>query len=164
MTPAFLYYLLLLSVRTAIIAVVLMGAFRLCGKRHVGQFNVYDLAMVMAVANAVQNAMTAGTGNFMTGIVCASTLLFIGRLMAHIFVHIPKIEELYVGEPVVLVQDGKLVESSLRRECITEDDVMMALRTHGLGKIKDAHLIVLEADGSMSVVSNEDGKAETPKV
>jgi len=141
-----------------------MIGFRLSGKRHVGQFNVYDVAMVMAVANAVQNAMTAGTGNFLTGIVCASTLLLIGRIMAHIFVHVPRIEELYVGVPVVLVKDGKLVESSLKRECITEDDVMMALRSHGLGKIKDAHLIVLEADGSMSVVSKEDGTADKPKV
>ena len=140
-----------------------MIGFRLCGKRHIGQINVYDLAMVMAVANAVQNAMTSGTGDFTTGVICAGTLFLIGRIMAQVFVNVPRIEQLYVGEPVVLVQNGELVQSSLKRESMTEDDIMLALRSHGLGQIKDAHLIVLEADGSMSVVPCEDGHPETAK-
>jgi uncharacterized membrane protein YcaP (DUF421 family) len=159
MTPEFLYFLVLLSVRTLLVAVVLMIGFRLCGKRHIGQVNVYDLGMVMAVANAVQNAMTSGTGDFMTGIACAGTLLLIGVAMSHIFVRMPRIEQLYVGEPVVLVKDGEFVEGSLKREELSEDDIMMALRSHGLGRIKDAHLIVLEADGSMSVVPKEKPKS-----
>ena len=158
MTPDFLYFLLLLCARTLVIAVVLTIGFRVCGKRHIGQVNIYDLAMVMAIANAVQNAMTSGTGNFMTGIACAGTLLSIGLVISHIFVRIPRIEQMCVGEPIVLVKDGMIVESSLKREEMCEDDIMMALRSHGLGGIKDAHLIVLEADGSMSVVPNEKQK------
>jgi uncharacterized membrane protein YcaP (DUF421 family) len=137
-----------------------MFGFRICGKRHIGQVNVYDLVMVMAVANAVQNAMTSGTGDFMTGIVCAGTLFMIGLAMSHLFVRIPRIEQLYIGEPIVLVKDGEVVESSLKKEELSEDDIMMALRSHGLGRIKDAHLIILEADGSMSVVPKVTKKSE----
>ena len=50
--------------------VFVASLFRLLGKRHVGSFNTYDIAMLMAASNAVQNAMTAGRGNFAVGPPC----------------------------------------------------------------------------------------------
>jgi uncharacterized membrane protein YcaP (DUF421 family) len=60
-----------------------------------------------------------------------------------------------VGEPIVLVTDGHLVEKNLRRQGITEDQIMEALREHEIDDINQARLVVLEADGTISVVPQE---------
>jgi len=79
MSAAYFYFISLLFARTAIVFAACVIGLRLLGKRQIGQFNIYDLAMIMALANAVQNAMTSGTGNFTTGVVCAGVLLLLGR-------------------------------------------------------------------------------------
>ena len=57
-----------------------------------------------------------------------------------------------IGSPSVLLQDGHLVEESLRREGISSDEVMQALREHGVDELKSVRLAVLEVDGTISVV------------
>lgn len=154
-TSQFIYFLCVLAARTLIIAAFLAIGIRLSGKRLLGQMNVYDLAMIMALANAVQNAMTSGTGDLWTGIICAGTLFLFGRVIAAIFVNIPKIEETLAGVPIVLAKDGKLIADRLRLESISEDDVLMAIRSQGLKEVHDTKLIVLECDGSLSVIPRE---------
>jgi uncharacterized membrane protein YcaP (DUF421 family) len=60
-----------------------------------------------------------------------------------------------VGEPVVLIDHGHLVEPNLRRQGVTEDQVMEALREHEIDDVSKARLAVLEADGTISVVPRE---------
>ena len=63
------------AAKTAVVVVVLLVGFRLTGKRGLSQFNVYDLAMIIALSNAVQNAMTGGLGNLPIGLATSSTVL-----------------------------------------------------------------------------------------
>ena len=71
MSKAFLIFLTTISARTAIVMLFLIIGIRLFGKRQIGQMNIYDLALIMALANAVQNAMTGGKGYLSVGIVSA---------------------------------------------------------------------------------------------
>jgi uncharacterized membrane protein YcaP (DUF421 family) len=152
MTHAYLYFLSLLAARTVIIVVVLIAGLRLFGKKQMGQMNVYDLVMIMAVANAVQNAMTAGAGDLTVGFVCAGTLLAIGRILTAVFSRLPRLEQRLVGNPTLIIEQGRLMRDNMRREMLTEDDVMAALRQHGLCDPDEAAMAVLEVDGSLSIV------------
>ncbi|MHB2016013.1 MAG: DUF421 domain-containing protein [Candidatus Xenobia bacterium] len=138
--------------RTAIIFVAVVGGTRLIGKRHMGQMNVYDLAMVMAVSNAVQNAMTRGEGHLTIGLVAAGTLMLAGWTAARLLRTAPRLASRVLGSPVLLAYDGVLRPDVMQREELTEEDVMRAVREAGVAAIQDTAMIVLEVDGSLSVV------------
>ena len=152
MTPAFLYFLSLLAARTAIVFTACVVGLRLLGKRQIGQVNVYDLAMIMALANAVQNAMTSGTGDLSTGIVCASVLLCLGRLISNLMTRWPKIEHNLCGTPTIVVDEGIVIESHLRRSGVTDDQLQQSLRQHGFTELSKVRMAVLEVDGSLSII------------
>lgn len=144
--------LLAIAVKTGIVLLGVVAGLRLLGKRQSAQLNIYDLVLLMALSNAVQNAMTGGRGNLAAGLVSAGTLLLLGRLFTELVVRRPHWEERIIGAPTVIITDGKLVREHMRREHLTEAQVMTALRQHGLTDPHDALLAVLECDGSLSVV------------
>jgi uncharacterized membrane protein YcaP (DUF421 family) len=158
MTHAYLYFLSTLAGRTLVILVCLTVGFRLLGKRQLGQLNVYDLALIMALANAVQNAMTSGGGDLSVGFVCAGTLLLAGKAVTALFIHHPKLESALIGTPTTIIRDGEIVKSSLEREGISDEQLLEALRQHGCVDAKDVSLAVLEVDGSISIVMRDDEK------
>ena len=162
MTHAYFYFSTLLAARTLLVAICLIVGFRLLGKRQIGQMNVYDLAMVMAVANGVQNAMTSGKGDLSVGIVCAGTLLLFGRVISMIFVRWTKLEHALAGMPTVMIIDGKMNLAHMKRERVTEDELMAALRMHGLCDPDEAKLAVLEVDGSLSIVPRDAAEPALP--
>ena len=74
------------AAKTFILVIVLLVGFRIAGKREIAQFTVYDLAMVIALSNAVQNAMTGGLGNFEIGLVTSSTLVLTAWVISRFIV------------------------------------------------------------------------------
>src|ERR1700733_9686219 len=96
--------------KTAVVLLYLFLGFRLLGKRQVAQFNLYDLATIIAIANAVQNAMTRGKGDLVIGLVCSGTLIAVGWLFTRVLVKAPAVEGLVFGAPTIIVSDGKVLE------------------------------------------------------
>ncbi len=146
------WFLSTIAARTAVVMFILIGGLRLFGKRQIGQMNIYDLAMVMALANGVQNAMTNGSGNLGVGIVSSATLLLLGSLLSLLFVRLPKLEDRLVGTPTLLVSNGQIFHDRMRRECITETQLMQILREHGLTDVHEVLIAMLEVDGTISIV------------
>jgi uncharacterized membrane protein YcaP (DUF421 family) len=129
-------------------------ALRLFGKREVGQFTLYDLVFILLVANALQPAMT-GTDTTVTGglvliVALVAANFAVGRLDRLAVFH-----RVFGSMPSVLIKNGKLLPAALKREGISDDEVEMAIREHGVGDIKDVELAVLEPDGTISIVPTE---------
>lgn len=152
MSHAFLWFLSTIGARTAIVALVLIAGLRLLGKRQLGQMNIYDLAMIMAIANAVQNAMTNGNGNLSVGIVSSGVLMLIGWVLTLLFVKMPKLEEHVCGTPTLLINEGKFIPDAMRRECVTEEQLNSTLRQHGLTDPREVLYAMLEVDGTISII------------
>ena len=144
-----------LIVRSAAIYLVLLVGLRVFGKREVGQFTLFDLVFVLLVANAVQPAMTGRDTTLGGGFVIIATLLLLNLLVARLRVRFPIIEPLLESKSVVVARDGHWLPDKLKREGITGDETMAALREHGIGSIEETKLVVLEADGSLSVVPKD---------
>jgi uncharacterized membrane protein YcaP (DUF421 family) len=144
-----------IAAKTAVIYVFLVAGLRLFGKRALGQMTVYDLVLVVVLANAVQNAMVGNDTTLVGGLVSASTLLVLNRLTTALLSRSHRVEQLMVGSPIVLVDHGRLLGPNLRREGISEDQIMEALREHEIEDLGQVRLAVLEADGTISVVPLE---------
>lgn len=148
-------FLAAIAIRTLIVFVVVDFAVRLAGKRHTGEMNMYDLLVVLIMANAVQNAMTKSSGHVTVSLVAAGTLIAAGWLIAKVIARWPALESRLMTEPTVVIQDGRLLRRNLRREDLTEDEVLTAMRRQGLVDFADVRLAVLEMDGGISVVPKE---------
>jgi uncharacterized membrane protein YcaP (DUF421 family) len=140
------------SIKTAIIVVLLVVGFRLLGKREAAQMNVYDLVMLMALANAVQNGMTSGLGNLPIGLACSATVVLVAFVATRILRAHKGLERDIVGVPTLLIHQGQVLRDRLRREQVTDADLLEACRQHGVSGPNDVAMAVLEVDGSISVI------------
>jgi uncharacterized membrane protein YcaP (DUF421 family) len=138
--------------KTLVVLLYLFLGFRLLGKRQIAQFNLYDLATLIAIANAVQNAMTHGKGDLAIGLVCSMTLILIGWLITRAVVRLPGTQALIYGTPTILVSEGVAFGERLHKERVTHEELEVALRQHGLTSIAKVKLAVLEVDGAISIV------------
>jgi uncharacterized membrane protein YcaP (DUF421 family) len=143
------------ATRTVAVAVFVLLGLRLFGKRQMGQMNIYDLAMVMALANAVQNAMTLGSGQLSAGMASGATLFVFSAVLAGALARWSRLERRVVGSPTLLVYEGRLLRERLQRQGVTTDEVMEAVREHGLDQLSSVLTATLEVDGSISVIGTD---------
>jgi uncharacterized membrane protein YcaP (DUF421 family) len=141
------------AIRTAVIYVVLITGLRLAGKREVGQLSIFDLIVLLVIADAVQNAMVGENATLAGGIVAAITLLTLDKLLNVVTGRVPRVRKLLEGEPQELIRDGVVLEDALRKEGIDDDDLAAGLRRQGVLDPSEVRLAVLETDGSISVVA-----------
>jgi uncharacterized membrane protein YcaP (DUF421 family) len=149
--------------RSAAVYVALFVGLRLMGKRELGQMTVFDLVVVLLLANAVQNAMVGSDTSLLGGLIAAAVLLVLNKGVAMLRLHRDAWGRLLEGNPTVLVQHGQFLDPALRKEGIERAQVLMAMREHGIGAIEEVQLAVLEIDGSISVVPREARMIRTRK-
>lgn len=155
MNDSTLWILSVIAGRTIVVLVALIAGIRLFGRRDLGGMNVYDLVLVLLLANAVQNAMTEGSGLLAVGIVSSGTLLAFEILLGTLFSRRPWLEAHLIGRPTVIVENGRLDRGNMRRESVTDEELSAAMRSYGITDLRDVRLAVLEADGSLSIVPSD---------
>jgi len=139
-------------VRTALVYLVILIGLRLTGKREIGQMTIFDLVLLLLIANAVQNAMVGPDTSLTGGIVAALVLLGINTVVAQLRLRWPRLRHLIEGSPSLLVLHGEVLTDHLHREGLDEETLAAVVREHGIAKLSDVDLAVLETDGSISVV------------
>lgn len=138
--------------RTAVVYAVILVGLRLSGKREIGQITVFDLVVLLLLANAVQNAMVGPDTSVGGGIVAAIVLLALSAIVVRARLRWPWIRRVLEGTPTLLVLHGQPLAAHLRSEGLDEETLEAALREHGIAQLRDVEMAVLEVDGSISVV------------
>ena len=144
-----------LVIRSVGIYLVLLLGLRVFGKREVGQFTLFDLVFVLLVANAVQPAMTGPDASLFGGVIIVFSLLTANWAVGKLD-DIPAFHRLVTPAPTLLLKDGKLIEKAMEKEGITQDEVEMAMREHGLDDLALVKEAVLESDGSISIFGKDE--------
>ena len=146
-----------LVIRALIIYIVFFIGLRLFGKRELGQFTTFDLVLVLLIANALQPAITGPDNSVTGGVIIIGILLLFNRGVAMVRSRWPWFDALIEPPPTVVVQDGVVSKAALDKEGLSETDVEMAIREHGVDKLSEVRQAVLENDGSISVVTTGSG-------
>jgi uncharacterized membrane protein YcaP (DUF421 family) len=149
--------------RTALVYAGVLIGLRLAGKRELGQMTVFDLVVVLLLANAVQNAMTGPDFSVQGGLIAAAVLLVLNRFVALARLYSESWGRFFEGMPTVLVQDGQFLEPRLRKEGLERSQIEMAMREHGVESVQDVRLAVLETDGAISIVPRSSRVLKTHK-
>ncbi len=151
-----------LVLRGIIMYLFFVAALRLFGKRQLGQFTVFDLTLLLLAANAVQPAMTGPDESLLGGLILAGTFFVANWFIGWAALHSSWVKRLVEPPPTVLARNGRWDRRALRREWIDFEEAEAALRRAGLQDISQASLVVLEADGTISVIPKQELQRSSP--
>lgn len=141
--------------RTLIIYLALFLILRIAGKREMGQMSAFDLVVILLVSEAVQNAMLDDDTSVTGALIAAGVLVGANYAVSAARDRIPLLQTLLESSPSVVVRNGRFLRKEMSSEGVDEEDVMLAIRAHGLADVKQVQMAVLEKDGSISVVPLE---------
>ena len=142
-------------VRTLAVYLFILVAFRLSGKREVGQLAPFDFALILLIANAVQNAMVGPDTSLVGGLVAAAVLLAANFALGRLASRNRKVERMLRGQARILVNRGHVHDDALHLESISHEELLQALRENGCATLAECRLAVLEVDGSISVIPHK---------
>ena len=143
--------------RAVVVYAVVLGMVRLSGKRALGQITPFDVLLIVLLGNAVQNALLGQDTSLAGGLLLAATLITLNYAVGWVTTRSRRMERLIEGEPVLVARDGKLLDSVLRRELITQADFDAAMRQQGCGGIEEVALALLEINGHITIVPRTKG-------
>jgi len=148
--------LLDVALRTSVVYLALLVGLRLTGTRQLGQMSTFDLVLLLIIANAVQNAMVGPDTSLAGGLVAAGVLIGWHRMVDWWRLRSRGFARLLAGEGIMLIHNGAILHEHCVRAGITRDELLQALREHGVAQVEDVMLAVLEPDGAISVVRYDD--------
>lgn len=148
-------------VRSLCVYLFMVVAIRLFGKNQLSQLNAGDVVLLLLISNAVQNAMVGENTSLQGGLIAALVLFFANFIVKRFMFSNKKFESFLEDDPVVLVKDGKIDQDALNKVKISRDELDEAVREHGVDGIKNVKLSVLEVDGNISVISEDEQSKQT---
>jgi uncharacterized membrane protein YcaP (DUF421 family) len=116
----------------AVVYLFLLVALRLLGNRPFAQLSKFDVILLMVLANAVQNAMTAGDNSVLAGVLLAVTLMVRNHVLHRLVFRHRRIEALLEGSPQVLIHNGRIVQAVATAANLTDEDIRAELRKAGM--------------------------------
>jgi uncharacterized membrane protein YcaP (DUF421 family) len=127
---------------------------RVSGKRTLTKLNAFELVVTVALGSTLSSIILTKSVALLEGVLALATLIALQYLITWSSVRSPRIEALIKAEPTLLAHRGRLVEGAMRRQRMTRDDVLSALRSEGFDDLSQVAAVVLETDGSISVLES----------
>ncbi|MBZ5488129.1 DUF421 domain-containing protein [Halomonas aquamarina] len=151
--------------RTLIVGVlayaVLVIFLRLSGNRTLSKMNAFDLIVTVALGSTLATILLSKDVALAEGALALGLLIFLQFAITWLSVRKRWVKRMVTGEPLMLLYRGELLTRALRQARVTQDEVRAALRSSGLGNVSEAHAVILETDGSLSVVKESDSPADS---
>jgi len=144
-----------IALSSSAVYIFIIIAIRLFGKKELAQLSIIDLVFILLISNAVQNAMVGSDSSLSGGLVAASTLFIINYLFKYLLYRFPKLGIAVQGVELMLIYKGQLNVANMNKARITREEILEAVREHGVSEIREVDLAVLETDGNISIISNE---------
>ena len=145
-------------VRGIVVYLFLLVFMRLTGKRQIGEYDPFDLILLLILSNAVQNSMNAGDNSLVGGLISAGTLMLCHVALARLAFHFPRVGYWVDGKAQVLIDQGKSDQNLMRQELLTREDVEAALRAGGCLHAHEVERATIETNGQITVVLRRRGE------
>lgn len=128
---------------------------RVSGKRTLAKLNAFDLVVTVALGSTLATITLTGNVALVEGVLGLILLIGLQYLIATASVRWRSVERWVKAEPRLLLIDGTFDDRAMREERITRDELLASVRSSGLGDLSLVAAVVLETDGSLSVVSRD---------
>jgi len=142
-------------VRTVVVYAFLVVGLRLAGKRELAQLHTFDLVVLLLLANTVQNAIIGDDSSLAGGLLGAVTLLGLNAAIVRFLFEHPKLDDALEGQPVVLIEGGRVQEERLRSELVTRVELERAAHEQGFGSLDEVEQAEIDPAGRISFVGRK---------
>ncbi len=149
--------------RPLVIYVFLLIAIRIGGQRELGQSNILQFVLLLAVANAVQNGIIGVDDSVSGALIGAITLFTANGIVELAASRNRRIHNIVIGRPIDLITHGLINHRILRRQRLTEEDLLQAAQTAGLQDLNDVSHAVLAASGQI-LISPKDAQSTADQI
>ena len=143
-------------IRAAVIFFFVYLLTRLLGRRELNSLEPFDLILLVVVGDLVQQGVTQNNQSVTGAMLAISTIGLLTVGLSYISFRFRRMRPILNGEPIVLVEDGEVIEPNLRRQRLTREEIGAAARLEGISSIEDVRWAILETNGRISFVTSAD--------
>jgi uncharacterized membrane protein YcaP (DUF421 family) len=151
--------------RVAVVGVLaytgLVLILRVSGNRTLSKMNAFDLVVTVALGSTLATILLSRDVALAEGLLALALLVGLQFALTWLSVRSPAVRRLAKSEPTLLLHRGEILDGAMRRARVVEAELLAALREQGIASPDRAEAVVLETDGSFSVVRRSDGPAAT---
>lgn len=125
---------------------------RVAGKRTLSKMNAFDFVVTVALGSTLATVLLSSDVSLVEGVTALLLLILLQFAVTWTSVRSPRVQRWIKSEPRLLLRDGRALAGAMRAERVTEDELAAAARKHGHDDLGDVAAIILETDGSLSVI------------
>jgi uncharacterized membrane protein YcaP (DUF421 family) len=140
-------------IRGLVVYLFLLALFRLAGQRTLAQITVFDFVLLLIISEASQQALIGNDNSMTHAALVVTTLVGLNVLLSLVKQRWPRVDKILDDVPLVLVDDGELLQKRMDKLRVGEDDILEAARAcHGLERLDQIKYAVLERSGEITIV------------
>lgn len=151
---------LVISIRTIISYAILIIALRIMGKREIGQLNLFDLIILLSIADVMVISIEEYELNYLYILLPVILLTMLQKLAALILLKSSKLRTMIDGKPSIIILNGVIQIEEMKKQSYNMDDLLLQLRSQNIFDVSQVHLAVLENNGMLSIVEKSEVEME----
>ena len=151
-SPSFVLRAVVLAASGYLILLVML---RLSGKRTLTKMNVFDFVFVVALGSTLADTILSHDVSLAEGMSALAALILVQVFLSWVITKSKPIETFINGEPVLIFVRSKYLHDSMKQQRVTEEEVRAAVREFGLRSMEDVEAVVIETDGTFSVIERK---------
>lgn len=144
-------------IRAAVIFAFVFLLTRMVGRRELSSLEPFDLILLVVVGDLVQQGVTQNDESLTGALLAISTIGLLTVALSYLAFKFKRLRPILNGEPIVLVEDGEVIDANLRRQRLTREEVGAEARLEGISALEDVRWAILETDGRISFVTRSEG-------
>ena len=149
------------AIRTSIIYLFLIAALRVTGKRQLGELQPIELVVTLLISDLASVPMQESGAPLLSGLIPIAVLVSLELILSALMMKSNGLSRLISGNPVVLINDGKLSQKALRQLRLTVEDLLETLRQQEVFDLRDVRYAIAETNGKISIFKHADCQTAT---
>lgn len=148
-------------IRTVLLYVLIVFAVRIMGKRQLSELQPSELVVTLIIADIASIPMEDNSRPLLSGIIPMLILVALEIIVSVLMMKIPKFRKVVCGSPVMIIEDGRLLQKEMKRLRITTEDLCVQLRQQGVFSLDDVEYCIAETNGNLSVLQKPNKRNPT---
>jgi uncharacterized membrane protein YcaP (DUF421 family) len=144
-----------IAIRAVVLYAFIVFVMRVMGRRELSSLTPFDLILLVIAGDALQQGLTQDDYSVTGAVIAVGTIATMQVLTSYVSFRSVKARRVLEGDPLVLVERGRLIDKNLKRERMTPDEVEAEMRLQQIGRLEDVEWGILERNGSISFIEKK---------
>ena len=142
-------------IRAAVVFVFVWVVLRALGKRELGELTAFELVLLFVIGDLVQQSITQNDTSITAAVLAISTITLLILAQSYVVFRWKGSRKVVEGEAVVVIHNGQFIRPIMRRERMTEEEVMSAAREQNIDDLSKVRVAILENEGKLSFITDD---------